>query len=85
MADISKVGGDQGGPRNIDVRLSMCEALLVHQALRDKEKELRKEAWWLGERVGQDGAANLRQQAQEHADTADRIFRIVEGRMGTRA
>jgi hypothetical protein len=85
MADISKVGGDQGGPRNIDVRLSMCEALLVHQALCDKEKELRKEAWWLGVRVGQDGAANLRQQAQEQADTADRIFRIVEGRMGARA
>lgn len=79
MTEIPKVGSDPGGPRTIDLRLSMREVLLVHQALRDKEKALRMEAWWLSERVGQDGAADLRQQAQEHADAADRIFRILDG------
>lgn len=65
----------------IDLRPSMREALLVNQALHDKEKELRKRAWWLGERVGQEGAANLREQTEGHAGAADRIFRILDGRM----
>jgi hypothetical protein len=72
----------RGGPCNFDLPLSMREALLVHQVLRDKEKDLRKEAWWLGEQVGQEGAANLREQAQEHADAADRIFLILHGMIG---
>lgn len=83
MTEISEVGSDHGGPRTIDLHLSMREVLLVHQALRDKEKALRMEAWWLSERVGQDGAADLRHHAQEHADAADRIFRILDGMLGT--
>jgi hypothetical protein len=83
MADVPKVGeGPGAGPRNIDLSLSMREALLVHQALRDKEAMLRKEAWWLSERVGQEGAADLKRQAQEHADAADRIFKILDGMIG---
>ncbi len=83
MVDIPKIDAGQGaGPRNIDLRLTMREALLIHQALRDKEATLRKEAWWLEQRGGQDGAAPLKQQAEEHAGTADRIFRILDGMMG---
>lgn len=89
MADIPKVDAGQGagqgaGPRNIEMRLTVREALLIHQALRDKEATLRKEAWWLNQRGGQVGAAPLNQQAQEHAEAADRIFKIVEGMMETR-
>jgi hypothetical protein len=82
MADIPKVTASCGGPSNIDLRLSMCEALLIHQALRDKEATLRKEAWWLDQRGGQAGAAPFKQQAEEHAEADDRIFRILEGMMG---
>ncbi|QGY01477.1 hypothetical protein MMSR116_05850 [Methylobacterium mesophilicum SR1.6/6] len=83
MPDIPKINvGDGAGPRNIEMRFTMREALLVHQALRDKEKDLRKEAWWLDQRGGQDGATPLKQQAEEHADAADRIFRILDGMMG---
>ncbi len=83
MADIPKLDAGQGaGSRNIEMRFTMREALLIHQALRDKEATLRKEAWWLGQRGGEEGAAPLRQQAEEHADAADRIFRILDGMMG---
>ncbi|MGX9982006.1 hypothetical protein [Methylobacterium fujisawaense] len=84
MAEISEVDiGPGAGPRNIEMRLTMREAFVIHQALRDREATLRKEAWWLGERVGEDGAAHLKQQAQECAEAADRIFRVLEGMMET--
>jgi hypothetical protein len=82
MADPPKVGDPSAGPRSVELRLSMREAFVIHQALRDKEAALRKEAWWLSEHGGLDGATDLKRQAQEHADAADRIFRIVEGIMG---
>jgi hypothetical protein len=80
--EIPSVGGDQSGPRNIDLRLSMREAVLVYQALRDKEATLRKEAWWLGERADQDGAEILKQEAQGYADAAGRIALILDRMMG---
>lgn len=76
-------GGLGADSHNIDLPLSTREALLIHQALRDKEATLRKEAWWLDERGGQDGAADLKREAQECADAADRIFRIFDGMLGT--
>lgn len=84
VPDQTKISGKLDcGPHNVDLRFNMREALLVHQALRDKEATLRKEAWWLGQRGGQDGAVDLNRDAQEHAEAADRIFRILEGVMST--
>jgi hypothetical protein len=83
MADIPKVGGGpDDGPRDIDLRLSLREAVLVHRALRDKEATLRKEAWWLNEQADQDGAEVLKREAQGYADTARRIALILDRLMG---
>jgi len=75
-----KIDGPGSSSHDIDLCLSMREALLVYEALRDKEATLRKEAWWLDQRGGQAGAAPLKQQAEEHAEAADRIFQILEAR-----
>lgn len=82
MTDIPENDvGPCASRRLVDLRLSMREAFVAYSAVRDKEAALRKEAWWLGERGGLEGAADLRRLAQEHADAADRIFWVLDGIM----
>lgn len=86
MADIPKVDAGHGaGPRNIEMRFTMREMLTLHSALERRHEALSKDAWWIDGRGDPGKAAQLREQAAEYHDLAERLFDHLRGIMGTKA
>ncbi|MEE7460672.1 hypothetical protein MFUR16E_04660 [Methylobacterium fujisawaense] len=85
MADIPKVDAGHGaGPRNIEMRFTMREVLLLHSALQHRHETLAKDAWWAAKRGDRQRAAQLQEQADEQHDLAGRLFSVLEGMMETK-
>lgn len=83
MSDIPKIDASQGaGPRNIEMRFTMREVLLLHSALQHRHETLSKEAWWVEQQGDAEKATRLQEQADENYELADRVFRILDGLMG---
>ena len=83
MADIPKIDvGRDAGPRNIEMRFTMLEMLVLHSAFEHRHETLAKNTWWASKHCDLDQATCLQRKADENHDPADRLFKILDGIMG---